>query len=273
MEGTVQRLGTIRAGGITAAAGATLLLLVTHRPGPLVLGADDPTAGVVCAATWLAWALAGYLAAGVGAAALCHLGHLGRPAEAGQPARLGRLAAVMCRTTPACLRRLVEVAVGATTAVVVAGAGPLSAYADPPLPPSAVAGPGDSGPAAGSLDWPGLPVTVSRATATTPPRVTVVRPPAAGPAARARPTGSAPVALVSPPPRRHVSPAAGIVVRAGDSLWTLAARRLGPGASAAEIAVAWPRLYAANRAVIGTDPDLIHPGQRLVPPAADTRSP
>ena len=64
-----------------------------------------------------------------------------------------------------------------------------------------------------------------------------------------------------------------IVVRAGDTLWTLTARQLGPGASAAEVAATWPRLYAANRAVIGADPGLIHPGQRLVPPAAETRSP
>jgi nucleoid-associated protein YgaU len=57
-----------------------------------------------------------------------------------------------------------------------------------------------------------------------------------------------------------------VVVRPGDCLWDIAAAHLGPGATAAEIARAWPRWYAANRAVIGPDPNLIHPGQRLVPP-------
>jgi nucleoid-associated protein YgaU len=31
----------------------------------------------------------------------------------------------------------------------------------------------------------------------------------------------------------------------------------------------WHRTYAANRQVVGTDPDLIHPGQRLVLPPTD----
>jgi hypothetical protein len=87
-----------------------------------------------------------------------------------------------------------------------------------------------------------------------------------------------------PPPRRDLggdirlvsSPAAAgrqvhddVVVRRGDSLWAIVAAHLGPQASAAEIAAEWPRWYAANRTVIGPDPDLLHPGQRLRPPAAD----
>jgi nucleoid-associated protein YgaU len=58
-----------------------------------------------------------------------------------------------------------------------------------------------------------------------------------------------------------------VVVRDGDSLWALAARELGPGASDEAIAARWPEWYAANRQVIGDDPDLILPGQVLrVPP-------
>jgi hypothetical protein len=49
-------------------------------------------------------------------------------------------------------------------------------------------------------------------------------------------------------------------------LWNIAARHLGPHASAAEIARAWPRWYAANRAVIGIDPGVILPGQVLYAP-------
>jgi hypothetical protein len=54
-----------------------------------------------------------------------------------------------------------------------------------------------------------------------------------------------------------------VTVHAGDTLWALAARQLGPEASAARIAQAWPRWYALNRDVIGPDPDRLRPGQRL----------
>jgi resuscitation-promoting factor RpfA len=59
-----------------------------------------------------------------------------------------------------------------------------------------------------------------------------------------------------------------VVVRAGDSLWTIAAAALGPAASAAEVAEAWPAWYEENRDVIGADPDLVQVGQVLVTPQA-----
>jgi hypothetical protein len=59
-----------------------------------------------------------------------------------------------------------------------------------------------------------------------------------------------------------------LVVRRGDTLWHLAARALGPGASDAEIAAEWPRWWAANREQVGADPDLILPGTRLCAPSA-----
>lgn len=59
-----------------------------------------------------------------------------------------------------------------------------------------------------------------------------------------------------------------VAVRAGDSLWMLAADRLAPEASSREIAAAVTAWYQANRQTIGSDPDLILPGQRLVPPAS-----
>jgi hypothetical protein len=61
-----------------------------------------------------------------------------------------------------------------------------------------------------------------------------------------------------------------VVVRAGDSLWRIAARHLDPLASPAQIAAAWPGWYAANRDVVGPDPGLIHPGQVLSRPEADS---
>ena len=75
--------------------------------------------------------------------------------------------------------------------------------------------------------------------------------------------------LVSSPPRDRQTGVGAVVVRRGDSLWDLAARHFGPNASAADIAAEWPRWYAANREVIGPDPDLLLPGERLVPPRTD----
>lgn len=67
-------------------------------------------------------------------------------------------------------------------------------------------------------------------------------------------------------PREVVATA--VVVRPGDSLWTIAARRLGPTASPAEVASYWLRVRALNTAALGPDPDLIQPGQTLrLPPA------
>jgi LysM repeat protein len=53
-------------------------------------------------------------------------------------------------------------------------------------------------------------------------------------------------------------PAAGYVVQPGDTLSGIAARLAVRGG--------WPALYAANRRVIGPDPDIIHAGAVLVPP-------
>ena len=60
-----------------------------------------------------------------------------------------------------------------------------------------------------------------------------------------------------------------VVVHRGDSLWSIAARHLGPHASDAEIAHAWPQWFELNRDVIGDDPDLILPGQILRTPAPE----
>jgi len=66
--------------------------------------------------------------------------------------------------------------------------------------------------------------------------------------------------------RREI-PADGVVVLRGDTLWSIAARHLGPAATAGEITVEWHRWLATNRDVIGSDGDLILPGQRLRAPA------
>ncbi|UDY24540.1 LysM peptidoglycan-binding domain-containing protein [Nocardioides sp. Kera G14] len=58
-----------------------------------------------------------------------------------------------------------------------------------------------------------------------------------------------------------------VVVRRGDSLWTIAAGRLAD-ASDEDVDRAWHALYLANRKVIGEDPSLITPGMRLELPEA-----
>ena len=63
-----------------------------------------------------------------------------------------------------------------------------------------------------------------------------------------------------------------MVVAPGDSLWLIASRRLGPEASDAAISAEWRRWYAANRGVVGADPNVIHPGQSLHAPPLQTRS-
>lgn len=70
--------------------------------------------------------------------------------------------------------------------------------------------------------------------------------------------------------RRTPQPAATVRIRPGDSLWAIAASALGPDATPADVAAHWPRIHRANRAVIGDDPHLIHPGQRLDLPPAPT---
>jgi nucleoid-associated protein YgaU len=60
-----------------------------------------------------------------------------------------------------------------------------------------------------------------------------------------------------------------VIVRPGDTLWAIARRSLRPGASEAEVAAASVEWFAANRAVIGNDPDLIFPAQRLHPPTKE----
>ncbi len=58
-----------------------------------------------------------------------------------------------------------------------------------------------------------------------------------------------------------------VVVLRGDSLWAIAARLLPNGSADTAIDAAWRELYAANRAVVGADPNLLLPGQILRVPS------
>lgn len=154
------------------------------------------------------------------------------------PGLTGRLSrAVATRVTPHVLRRAVETALGLTVATA-----SISTTAAPAL-----------------ADSPG---SRSVATASPAPELPSLDRPASRPAApSSRPPTPRPALVPIRPVQDQV-----VVVRRGDSLWAIAARHLGPSATDAETAAAWPRWYAANRAVIGPDPDLLLPGQRLRAP-------
>ena len=78
----------------------------------------------------------------------------------------------------------------------------------------------------------------------------------------ARPSGSVRAAA-----RGHV------VVRPGDTLWQLAEERAPTSATTGDVAALVHRLHRSNRHVIGPDPDLIRPGQRLAVPPSEHEPP
>jgi hypothetical protein len=71
---------------------------------------------------------------------------------------------------------------------------------------------------------------------------------------------------VTPSPVPVPAPGQVVTVHPGETLWSIAARHLGPGASDAQIARDWPRWWSANRDVVGPDPNLILPGETLRAP-------
>ncbi|MFD9076324.1 LysM peptidoglycan-binding domain-containing protein, partial [Streptomyces lasiicapitis] len=83
------------------------------------------------------------------------------------------------------------------------------------------------------------------------------RPPAPRPAAPTAPRPLPPPPPPAPPGRdrgtRGETGSGGYTVRSGDTLSRIAAAH----------GTSWQQIFAANRAVIGGDPDVIVPGQRL----------
>lgn len=269
---------------------AALAALQLSAPSPsaavasLALGGShpDPTGPLVAAVALLAWPVAGWLAVTVTVVLLSRV-----------PGLLGRTArALAARVAPATVRRALEAALGLTVAV--GALGPATALAAPGTGPSAAVAP--TAGAAWDLDWPssagapprervGPPATTPASTGTTRPTPTLSSPPAALPSARppsARPPSAAPptVRPVAPAPTA-VPPAVArtsaavpapalVVVRAGDSLWSLAESSLRRAGTTPptdrQVAQAWPRWWAANRQAIGDDPDFLLPGTVLRPP-------
>lgn len=114
-------------------------------------------------------------------------------------------------------------------------------------------------------------------TATVAPPVDGHAPPAApgpSPGRTAAATPAPPSATASDGPVRGAggSTGADVTVRSGDTLWGIARDRLPEDSREDRIDREWRAIWEANLAAVGEDPDLIHPGQRLVLPDTDTDS-
>jgi LysM repeat protein len=164
----------------------------------------------------------------VTAVAATSLAHLG--------AAFGLASQSLARIAPSRLRRVIDALVTLSVAASIVGTGASAAVAapragaDPVVATQSVNGSQLDG---SGLDWPGL------GAASTP---------------------------VAPSHAPAPQPADAVLVRPGDTLWSIAARHLPTGASGALITRAWHAWYDANRTVIGPNPSVIHPGQRLVAP-------
>ncbi|HEX8306368.1 MAG TPA: LysM domain-containing protein [Jatrophihabitans sp.] len=188
-----------------------------------------PDAAAGALAGGLLWLVALWVACALAAAAVSLL-----------PGRLGRLGhAVAHRVTPAALRRVVITAAGTSILLspVPALAAPATGGAPAPTGAASVLPP---------LGWP----TDQQPSTNPHTEPAPLTPP--------RPSGD-------PAPSSHATTDR-VTVRPGDSLWSITADRLGGAPSAARIQAEWPRWYAANRQVIGADPNLIRPGVSLQAP-------
>lgn len=205
------------------------------------------------------------------------------------PGFVGRWAARVAQAiTPMFLRRALSLVVGASvgtlglpTDAALGGAQPPGLtllHAIGPQSPSPAFGPTEASTspspafrATPSWSWPPTPAPVPGAASTAAPMTSADRDVRSrgslSPGWRpSRPTtvhDAESSQLLAPVPRTTAAPVETVTVRRGDSLWSIAGRHLGPDATDAEIAVAWPAWYALNADLVGDDPDLIHPGLRL----------
>ena len=72
------------------------------------------------------------------------------------------------------------------------------------------------------------------------------------------------------PSQTRLEPAARLIVKPGDSLWSITQGRLHPSATPEQIMNELEQIFELNRDLIGDDPNLILPGQEiLLPPVAE----
>jgi nucleoid-associated protein YgaU len=264
--------------GFVLASLLASLVLINWAPGPLTLAGElsrlaisplttvntvggERTAVVVAASA--AWVLLGWITvAGLLVAA------------AAAPGLAGRAAATLTRfAVPAAARGLLCTVLG-VGALAVATSPAMAAAGLPMAGGAPQASPSHGGSVHLNLDWPfaessGVPrPSLTERTPSTPvPGTPETSPQVPNPSS---PPGKPSAPDRADEPERHAPRNPAVIVRPGDSLWSIAARRLGPGAADVRVAQEWPRWWAANRAIVGEDPDLINPGQRLTPPPATT---
>jgi nucleoid-associated protein YgaU len=241
---------------ITAGAGGFLLAdsVAGLRAGVALAGSAPVTGPALLQVTGAACGtLAGAVLLWLGLGALVAIAeHLATASGV----RRGWLTWAARRCTPAISRRLVAAALGLSAAV---GVAPAASAAVTPVVAAAV----DIDPG-----WAATPSVTATPEASAPaPASTTAGWRPERPAEPVRAVDADLGALAVQARSRAVAEDA-VVVRRGDTLWDVAARHLPAGATDAQIAVEWPRWYAANRDVVGPDPHLIRPGMRLVAPAA-----
>jgi hypothetical protein len=250
-------------------AGAGLLLALWQLRPAVPNATCAPDVAIVRGCALLAWAIAGYLTLTITAAALCRV-------------RTSARSVHVDRLLPPVVRRRVDTAirVGVVCAVLGIPGLPTAAFAGP-TPTAAVVAHCTSDTSSAvhgaddPLDWPGL---ANSPTASSPTASATTRSP--GPDVGLVTAGRQ---SHSTSPSAHRTVAGTHVVEDGDTLWSIARATLPAPESAADITAEWHRWYAANRVVIGADPDLIRPGQDLRrptsglfaanPAASDPRSP
>lgn len=235
---------------------------VLRGPGSPLAGPADVATVLVALVAVAGWALLGWLVVIAGLQLLSAI-----------PGCTGRLASGLASAlAPIAVRRGLAVLLGlslTTSAPATAWAAAATPATAAPAVPAAAAAPGAAD--LPDLDWPvartlagpaepappGPAGPLGTVEAAVEPAPTTAGPPAGDRAARSR---------------RATSPDTAHVVAPGESLWSIAADHLGPAADASRVAATWPRWWQANRADIGANPHLIHPGTRLIPPTPSLES-
>lgn len=251
---------TLAAASLLAAAAAGSIFLQTARDAGAAIAADGPASpadGILVAVALVGTILSLWVGLGMALAALSAL-----------PGAVGQACSQLAdRIAPAAVRKVVAFILGtALTAALLPGTAVARTSSDAPRPAVVASAPHAVAPHAVRA-LPNLadaaPDASFRLVTDTPRTSDTVRTTDAGDAAPG-PSWSPEIRASSPAASAHGRPA--VVVLRGDSLWSIAARHLGPAATTAEIDAEWHRWFAANRQVIGVDADVIAPGQVLHPP-------
>ncbi len=293
-----------RRAAVSLAGPFTAVLLLPPPAGQWTLLADPRPEVVVGAITVLvaiavAWLLAAWAALMCAAAVGSRL-----PGASGAMARR-----LLTAITPVMLRRVVMTAAGLSVAAGLAACGsPGAVAALQPTTSTAVVTSTPAGAFGIDLDWPVTVPIAEAPPASASEHPAAGQPTAAAPAAPnieapdMTPSGATPDPSVAAPagdtiveptpdPTHPASPrdrdsstagprvveeplamgvSSGVVVRPGDSLWSIAAAQLPGDATAARIDAAWRAWYRANRDIIGPNPNLVIPGQVLYAPDGGT---